>query len=189
VARRRRGCPDLFPGRRGSHAQPERRARAAVILLLAFARFPFTHFSVTFGGSFPIPSFALPLKIHALAIHALTVHALMVHALVFKIHALVVRALAVHAFTLHTIVVLPLAVLARMVLAFAILLLAFHAIVILPCAVLLLPLGLFAFEPPILFFVCPRGQSRPKSEQDSGDYNPVSHDILLRRIVYRRARP
>lgn len=164
MARRRRGCANLFPGRRGRHAQPVHGFPLLSYLHL-LARLPVAHLSVTFGSRLPIPSFALALKVQALALkfHALllctlAVHALTLLALAIEIHALVVLTLAIHAFTIMagTVLVLALAIHAFTVLALAILPLAIFAFALF----LVAPPGLIA----IVVAVCPRRQCCAKSE-------------------------
>jgi hypothetical protein len=147
VTRRRRGRPDLFPGRRGRHAQPVRGFPLLSYLHL-LARLPVAYFSVTFGSRLPILSFALALKFHALTLLALAI----------EIHALVVRALAIHAFTVlaGTVLVLALAIHAFTVLALAILPLAILAFAVF----LVAPRCLIA----IVVAVCPRRQRSSKPE-------------------------
>jgi hypothetical protein len=147
VARRRRGCADLFPRRRGRHAQPVHRF-ALLSHLHLLARLPVAHFSVTFGSRLPLLGFALALNIHTLALNlhtlllcTLAVHALTLLALAIEIHALVVRALAIHTFTVLALAILPLAIF-----AFAIFLVS--------------PRGLVA----IVVAVCPRRQRCTKSD-------------------------
>jgi hypothetical protein len=154
VARRRRGCANLFPGRRGRHAQPVHGFPLLSYLHL-LARLPVAHLSVTFGSRLPIPSFALALKVQALALkfHALLLCTLAVHAL-----TLLALAIEIHAFTIMagTVLVLALAIHAFTVLALAILPLAIFAFALF----LVAPPGLIA----IVVAVCPRRQCCAKSE-------------------------
>jgi hypothetical protein len=149
-----------------------------------FARFPFTHFSVTFGRSGVVPSFALALKIHALAV--LDCAFLIAH---------LASALAILPFTLQTLTVGALAIHALAILLFAVQTLAVLALVILALALLALLvilqalLGLLALAPPSLLVVRPRGQHCCKAEKDSRRCDPVSHDILLGCVLYGRAWP
>ena len=155
VTRRRRGCANLFPGRRGRHAQPVHRFPLLSHFHL-LARLPVAHFSVTFRNRLPLLGFALALNIHTLALNlhalllcALAVHALTLLALAIEIHALVVHALAIHALSVLPLAIRALTVLAGMVLVLA---LAIHAFTVLALAIL--PLAIFAFA---VFLVTPRG--------------------------------